>query len=44
VHSEQELRAAPAARYHAANALMDGVLGYLLAPRAAPVVRAGGSS
>jgi GMP synthase-like glutamine amidotransferase len=44
VHSEQELRAAPAARYHAANALMDAVLDYLLAPRAAPVVRAGGSS
>ena len=34
VHSEQDLRATPAAHYHAANALMDEVLGYLLAPRA----------
>lgn len=44
VHSEQELRATPVAHYHAANALMDEVLGHLLAPLAAPVVRAGGSS
>lgn len=41
VQSEAELRATPSAYYHAANALMDEVLGYLLAPRAATVVRAG---
>ena len=44
VQSEAELRATPAAHYHAANALMDEVLGYLVAPRAATVVRAGGPS
>ena len=35
VQSEDELRATPAAHYHAANALMAGVLAYLLASRAA---------
>ena len=44
VQSEAALRATPVAHYHTANALMDEVLGYLLAPRAPTVVRAGGPS